>query len=156
MTTPTRREVPWALAILVFIALLNLFAIGLQIIVLNPAAQDNRNDISALVAQQHISDLEGCARNNHARVVSIHNLRGDVKTLKAQLRLWEAALAATTPQATASSPPAVLEAFTANIEALRQGISHKEKSVRSTIAAQKTVAIHPGSPVVACHRAYPS
>lgn len=155
MTTPARREVPWALGILIFIALLNLLGIGLQIVVLNPAAQANRNDISALVAKQHTSDLEFCARSNAARVSLVHNLRGDVHSLKAELALWVAAAAATTPEAAAATPPSVSKAFTDDVAAIELAIRRKKHAIHTAIKAQSSVAIHHGSPVVDCHLAYP-
>lgn len=137
------------------IFVLILFGTGYQYFVLNPVAQSNREHISDLVDRQHKSDLEFCARSNDARVSSIHNLRGDVHTLKAGLELWEAAAGATTAEAAAQTPPEVAEAFSRDITALRRGIDRKQHAIHSSIEAQAPVAIHPGSPIVDCARAYP-
>lgn len=109
--------------------------------------------LSGILHKQHESQLEFCTRSNAARVSSVKNLRGDVHTLKAELALWVAVREAT--PATAAAPNAVERAFNRDLAALRIGIGHKEKAVRTSIAAQASVAIKPGSPVVDCSFAYP-
>lgn len=111
------------------------------VILVGQQAQRNR---------EHDAAFATCERTNAARLSSVHNLEGDVRTLKAELTLWEAVEAAATPAAHAASPPAVAAAFAANVDAIRYGIGRKEHAITSAIAAQAPVAVRPGSPVVDC------
>lgn len=111
--------------------------------------------IAAIVNKEHQSQLEGCERSNDSRVSFVHNLRGDVHTLKAELALWVAAKEKTPKAQWEASPPVVRHAFEADIAALHLGITRKQHAVRTSINAQAEVAIRPGSPVVDCNKAYP-
>lgn len=108
--------------------------------------------IHVIQAQKAITEHENCERANKTRRVNIGNLRSDVHTLKTTLGLWEAAIAAS---GVGEAPPPVLAAFTRYLAGLRHGITHKQKSIRGTIAAQRAVAIEKGSPVVDCELVAP-
>lgn len=104
-------------------------------------------------SREHDATFATCERTNAARLASVHNLEGDVRTLKAELTLWEAVEAATPASAQAASPPAVTAAFSGNVDAIRRGIGRKEHAITSAIAAQAPVAVRPGSPVDNCNLA---
>lgn len=101
------------------------------------------------------SNRENCERGNDSRVANIHNLRSDVSTLRTQLQLWEASLAASSPAEVEGVPPPVLDAFTNNLSSLRKGIHRKRASIAKSIASQAKVAVKKGSPRANCVKAFP-
>jgi hypothetical protein len=109
--------------------------------------------IGSLVRRNHRNAVELCQRSNDARVGSIKNLHSDVRTLRTQLRLWEASIAHSTPEQLAQTPQDLLEAFNKNLSALRSGIRRKRAAIRASIESQAEVAIKPGSPIVDCQKA---
>lgn len=100
------------------------------------------NDLHWVIDSQHQSNLDFCHRSNESRKASIRNYRNDVRNLKGDRRFLVTSL----------PPSAERDALVATKD---QAIAAKRQAIRSSIAAQAPVAIHPGSPVANCHKAYP-
>lgn len=126
-------------------------------------ASDTASKVQVQAAHLHLlqrdnvfSNRQNCERANDSRAASIRNLHGDVTTLKAELRLWEVALAgATSAELETLEGTPVYAALTADLLTLKDGIARKEGAITNSIESQKEVAIHPGSPRADCVAAYP-
>lgn len=138
--------------------------IGLSVSTHNTATNVSDLQTSSLEAQ-----IENCERTNDSRVASVNEKRQTIQGLKKhretvgkQIALWEVAVAAS-PKGLDGSPAGVAEAFEEFLlglheekKGLGEEIENKREAIEQTIAAQKGVAVRPGSPRADCAEVVPA